>query len=216
MSYFRYIDNGKGPTKLFVGGIHGNEGKTSIKFIKHLKKDDFSCGQIYIYNFNKSPYISTLKEEFFSSSIGLKIISLVKELKPDFYTELHCYDLAHFDRLTSSNRFFTQGVPPLIDCGNHILISSVSPLIRMKYFTAKTVCKTLEFPCFNKLNSEIIKEFQFNEKLSIERYEDILKLIVTATSRINFEDKISSIYPKQAELAIYYAKKIFGKNFPPY
>ena len=37
MSYFRYIDNGEGPTKLFIGGLHGNEGKTSIKFIKRIK-----------------------------------------------------------------------------------------------------------------------------------------------------------------------------------
>ena len=45
MSYFKYIDNGEGPTKLFLGGVHGNEGKTSIKFIKSLKHDDLSCGQ---------------------------------------------------------------------------------------------------------------------------------------------------------------------------
>ena len=31
MSYFRYIDNGEGPTKLFIGGLHGNEGVTSLK-----------------------------------------------------------------------------------------------------------------------------------------------------------------------------------------
>ena len=42
MSYFRYVDNGEGPTKLFIGGVHGNEGKTSLKFIKRLNIDDFS------------------------------------------------------------------------------------------------------------------------------------------------------------------------------
>ena len=39
MSYFRYVDNGEGPTKLFIGGVHGNEGKTSLKFIKRLNID---------------------------------------------------------------------------------------------------------------------------------------------------------------------------------
>ncbi len=33
MSYFRYVDNGEGPTKLFIGGVHGNEGKTSLNFL---------------------------------------------------------------------------------------------------------------------------------------------------------------------------------------
>ena len=54
MSFFEYIDNGKGPTKLFLGGVHGNEGKTSIKFIKAINHDDLSCGQFYFYNFDKT------------------------------------------------------------------------------------------------------------------------------------------------------------------
>ena len=53
MSFFKYIDNGKGPTKLFLGGVHGNEGKTSIKFIKKLKQEDLSSGQFYFYNFDQ-------------------------------------------------------------------------------------------------------------------------------------------------------------------
>lgn len=46
---------------LFIGGVHGNEGKTSLKFIKRLNIDDFSKGQFYFYNFDKTPYISTIK-----------------------------------------------------------------------------------------------------------------------------------------------------------
>ena len=33
MSYFRYIDNGEGPTKLFIGGVHGDEGKDVLPFL---------------------------------------------------------------------------------------------------------------------------------------------------------------------------------------
>ena len=40
MSYFRYVDNGEGPTKLFIGGVHGNEGKTSLKAYQQLKSKD--------------------------------------------------------------------------------------------------------------------------------------------------------------------------------
>ena len=70
MSYFRYVDNGEGPTKLFIGGVHGNEGKTSLKFIKRLNIDDFSKGQFYFYNFDKTPYISTIKKEYYKSEIA--------------------------------------------------------------------------------------------------------------------------------------------------
>ena len=74
MSYFRYIDNGEGPTKLFIGGLHGNEGATSVKFLKRINEDDLSPGQFYFYNFDKTPYISTIKKEFYGSEIGLKIL----------------------------------------------------------------------------------------------------------------------------------------------
>ena len=86
MSYFRYIDKGEGPTKLFIGGVHGNEGVVTLDLVKRLTVDDFCDGQIYIYNFDRTPYISTLKEDFYKSEQGRKIISLIKYYKPDFYT----------------------------------------------------------------------------------------------------------------------------------
>ena len=156
MSYFRYIDNGKGPTKLFVGGVHGNEGVTSLKFIKRIKEEDLSPGQFYFYNFDKTDYISTIKKDYYESEIGLKILDLIEYFQPDFYTELHCYNLKNYEKLTSMERYKKTGIPPLIKLGNHVLVSSVSPLIRMTYFSTETVCKTLEFPCFEKLTPEII------------------------------------------------------------
>ena len=46
MSYYRHINNGEGPVKLIIGGIHGNEGQTTINLVKLLKKTDFGPGQI--------------------------------------------------------------------------------------------------------------------------------------------------------------------------
>ena len=216
MSYFRYIDNGEGPTKLFVGGIHGNEGVTSLKFIKRIKEEDLSPGQFYFYNFDKTPYISTIKKEYYLSEIGQKILDLIKYFEPDFYTELHCYNLKNYDKLTSMERYRKTGVPPLIKLGNHVLVSSVSPLIRMTYFSTETVCKTLEFPCFEKLTPEIEEEFGFNRKLAIETYEKLLKLILKSPSRSYFENEMLKDYAPQVNLAIEYAKKVFGEDFPPY
>lgn len=144
MSYYRFIDKGEGPTKLFVGGIHAHEGETTIDFFKSLPFSDFSEGKIFIYNFDNTPYISTLKKEYFDSNMGKYIINLIKKHKPDFYTELHCYNIKNHKKLTFKDRMESQGVPPLINLENNVLISSVSPLIRIKYFKMETVCKTLE------------------------------------------------------------------------
>ena len=216
MSYFRYIDNGEGPTKLFIGGLHGNEGVTSIRFIKRIKDEDLSPGQFYFYNFDKTPYISTIKKEFYESEIGQNILDLIEYLKPDFYTELHCYNLRNYDKLTSMERYKKTGIPPLIKLGNHVLVSSVSPLIRMTYFSTETVCKTLEFPCLEKLTPEIIEKYDFDKSKAIESYENLLKLILRSPSRDYFEKEMMKDYIDQVKLAMEYAEKVFGKDFPPY
>ena len=216
MSYFRYIDNGNGPTKLFIGGVHGNEGVTSLKFIKRIKEGDLSPGQFYFYNFDKTPYISTIKKEYYKSDLGQKILNLINHFEPDFYTELHCYDLKNYDKLTSMERYERTGIPPLIKLGNHVLVSSVSPLIRMTYFSTDTVCKTLEFPCVEKLNHESVEKYGFDKESAIESYEKLLKLILISPSREYFEVEMMKRYKDQVDLAIKYAKKVFGEDFPPY
>ena len=101
MSYFRYIDNGEGPTKLFIGGVHGDEGKDVLPLIKLLSNEDFSSGQIYIYNFDKTPYVSTIHKEFYESEQGKKILDLIDYYKPDFYFDFHSYNIKHFEIFTS-------------------------------------------------------------------------------------------------------------------
>ena len=216
MSYFRYIDNGEGPTKLFIGGLHGNEGATSIRFIKRISEEDLSPGQFYFYNFDRTDYISTIKKEYYESGLGEKVLNLIEYFEPDFYTELHCYDLRNYEKLTSMERYVKTGIPPLIKLGNYILVSSVSPLIRMTYFSTDTVCKTLEFPCFEKLTPEIVEKYDFNRDLAVETYERLLKLILRSPSRDYFECEMLKDYAPQVHLAMEYAEKVFGKDFPPY
>ncbi len=216
MSYFRYIDNGEGPTKLFIGGVHGNEGVTSLKFLKRIDEEDLSPGQFYFYNFDKTKYISTIKKEYYESELGLKILDLINYFEPDFYTELHCYNLKNYDKLTSMERYNRTGIPPLIKLGNHVLVSSVSPLIRMTYFSTDTVCKTLEFPCIEKLTPDVVKEFGFDKKLAVESYENLLKLILKSPSRQYFEREMLVWYKDQVDLAVQYAQMVFGDDFPPY
>ncbi len=221
MSYFRYIDNGEGPTKLFIGGVHGNEGKDVLPLIKLLNPEDFSNGQIYIYNFDKTPYISTIHKEFYESEQGKRITSIIDYYKPDFYTELHSYNIKHFEHLTSLERLDSEGIPPLIDCGEYVLCSSVSPLIRRNHFTAKTICQTLEFPTFkgddlNLNEKELYEKYGFRKELSVKEYMSFLRLITLSSTRKEFEDWVLKDYKKQADLALKYVKIIYGDNFPRY
>ena len=221
MSYFRYIDNGEGPTKLFVGGVHGDEGQHVLPIIKLLNREDFSPGQIYIYNFDKTPYISTIHKEFYLSEQGKKILDLIDYYRPDFYTELHSYNIRHFKKLTSMDRLDSQGIPPLIDCGEYVLCSSVSPLIRRKHFTKENICQTLEFPTFRgedlKLSDdELYEKYGFDYDASVKEYMSFLRLITLSKNRDDFEKRVLKDYKKQADLALKYVKIIYGLDFPRY
>ena len=178
--------------------------------------EDLSPGQFYFYNFDRTPYISTIKKEYYESEIGQKILNLIEYFEPDFYTELHCYNLKNYEKLTSMERYKKTGIPPLIKLGNHVLVSSVSPLIRMTYFSTDTVCKTLEFPCLEKLTPNLIDEYGFDKQSSVETYEKLLRLILKSPSRDYFENEMLKDYAPQVELAMRYAEKVFGKDFPPY
>ena len=113
-------------------------------------------------------------------------------------------------------RYRQTGIPPLIKLGNHVLVSSVSPLIRMTYFSTDTVCKTLEFPCIEKLTPEIIEKYNFDKSKACRTYEDLLKLILISPSREYFENEMMKHHQDQVFLAMKYAKKVFGEDFPPY
>lgn len=103
-------------------------------------------------------------------------------------------------KLVDPERRWKYGVPPLIELEDGILIGSVSPHIRTKYFKKKDVCITLEMPCSC-------------EQLS--KYVKILKYIVTSKNRKDLENKMYKEYPKQVEIAREYAREFFG-NYPPF
>ena len=86
----------------------------------------------------------------------------------------------------------------------------------MTYFSTDTVCKTLEFPCCEKLTPEVMEKFNFDKKSAVERYMDLLRLIAKCETRIDFENAMMIKYKSQVKLAMDYAKKVFGEDFPPY
>jgi hypothetical protein len=202
LSYFKIINKGNRPNRLFIGGVHGKEGRSTSHAIKQLSDEDVEKGRVVIYNCDDTPYLSTLKREYYQSKIGKEILYLIDYYQPQVYIELHCYKEENYNRLTSPNRRSEQGVPPLIELEEGVLIGSVSPYIRTSLFKREDICMTLEMPC------------DAGSK-SLKTYVNILKVIAGSNSRKELEEKMIQTYPLQVERAKRYAREFFG-DYPPF
>ena len=202
MGYFKIIYHGDQPNRLFIGGVHGKEGQSTIKALKQLTDDDVGKGMLLIYNCDDTEYMSTLKHEYFETEIGKEILYLINYYQPQTYVEAHCYKKENYFKLTNPNRRSEQGVPPLIELEEGVLIGSVSPYIRTTLFKRNDICMTLEMPCKSA-----------NESLKI--YLEILKVIASSNTREDLEEKMKKIYPKQVDTAKRYVKEFFG-DYPPF
>ncbi|MGZ7067818.1 MAG: DUF2119 domain-containing protein [Methanobacterium sp.] len=202
MTYFKEINKGKGPKRLIIGGVHGHEGKTSIKALSQISDDDVKNGTLHIYNFEESPYISTLDRHYYTSKRGREIVSIIKDLKPEMYVELHCYNSNSFQKLTDMNRREVTGVPPLIHLEEGVLIGSLAPSIRTSLFDEWDVCITLEIPC------KYTKE-------AMDVYLKVIKAVTSSNDKYELLDKLSKDYPEQVETAARYATQLYWDNYPP-
>jgi len=202
MTYFKEIKKGDGPVRLFIGGVHGKEGLTTIKALSKISDDEVKNGTLTIYNFDEIPYISTLDRHYYTSKIGMEIVSIMRDLKPEMYVELHCYNSNSFEKLTELNRKERTGVPPLIHLEKGVLIGSISPYIRTSLFKEWDVCITLEIPC------KPTKE-------SMDIYLKVIKAVAGSNDKHELLDKLRVDYPKQVETAARYAVELYWDNYPP-
>lgn len=202
MAYFKIIHKGKGINRLFIGGVHGKEGLSTIKALQEISDEDVTSGKLVIHNCDESPYLSTLDPLYYQSHVGKEILYLIDYYKPTFYVEAHCYKEKNYSKLTSLHRMNEAGVPPLIELDKGVLIGSASPSIRTNIFRKEDVCITLEMPCNPDSDS-------------LDVYLELLRVFAASISRDELEKKIKEIYPRQLETAIKYAKEFFG-NYPPF
>ena len=100
--FTKKIRKGNGPTRLFIGGVHGREGLTTINLINELNDDDVNGGNLLLYNCDESKYLSTLDPGYYKSQMGKKILNLIKTYKPTIYVELHCYKPESYLKLIRS------------------------------------------------------------------------------------------------------------------
>jgi hypothetical protein len=196
--FSRTIKKGNGPTRIFIGGVHGKEGLTTLDLIKHLNDNDVNEGKLLLYNCPETPYISTLDPLYYHTPMGIKILNLIKNHKPEIYVELHCYKPDSYLKLIDIERQKRIGVPPLIELEHGVLISSVAPYLRTKFFKREDVCITLEMPCRPT-------------ETSINIYLEVMKAIAGSSNRVELEDKLKIKYPLQVIRAQRYAAEFFGE-----
>lgn len=216
MSFFRLIDKGKGPVRLFVGGVHGKEGLSTIHALKRIHNSHVKSGKLIIYNCDQSKYISTLDTRYYKTKMGQEILKLIKIYQPEMYIEPHCYRPESYGKLVDMGREEKVGVPPLIELEKGVLIGSVSPFIRTSLFKREDVCLTLEMPCIHQKNGCLDLENPcIYPNQSLEIYTQILKLIARSESRDEIVEKMSEKYPEQVKTAQRYAQEFFGE-YPPF
>lgn len=197
--FTQIIQNGEGPTRLFIGGVHGQESLTTIKALKNLSESSVQNGKLIIFNFPPSEYSSTLERSYYNSKTGMSILSLIKEYEPEIYLELHCYRQESYRKLVDVDRNYRMGVPPLIELEEGVLIGSVSPLIRIAFFDKYDFSFVLEVPCHAK-------------DKSLDVYSNVLDMVARSRDRFEILEKLESKYPSAIRRARDYFFE-FSHNF---
>jgi hypothetical protein len=186
--------NGR-PIRLFVAGLHGEEWKDTTEILKNIEPPKtgtlaliplVSCGK----------YISTLDPGYYPE-IGEKILKAVEELKPEIYIELHSYTRENVEKLTGTDRLDRIGVPAYSLLKDGVLIGSVSPWIRKKYFPKEALC----------LSFEIRKGSMESRKFATL----MLEVLKETQSRDEFIEYMKKEFPVQARKAIEDYRNFYGE-----
>ncbi|MBS7610999.1 DUF2119 family protein [Candidatus Bathyarchaeota archaeon] len=155
MKMYKSIGSPIRPLRLFVGGVHGKEYRTTkLLFEKLVKTSKPKSGSaIVIPCLYMGRYVSTLSSNYLNTKACKRLVKIVKAFKPDIYVEVHCYRLSSYSSLTSLNRINVKGVPPLIEIENGVLIGSISPLLKAKLNLNIPIL--IETPCGKRKNFKV-------------------------------------------------------------
>lgn len=192
MSY-RILGEGE-PVRLFVAGLHGEEWKDTTDILENIEAPKKGTLAV-IPLVNSGDYVSTLDDSYFIN-VGTVIIEAVEKLRPDVYIEIHSYSAENLEKLTGAERLQRIGVPAFSRLDHDVLLGSVAPYIRRKYFPQDALCLTFEIQKGNALSKEYATRL-------INRMKEF-------TSRDEFLNCMLEKYPKQARKAIDDYKKFYG------
>lgn len=201
MNFFKEIGVKKGTSRLFVGGIHGKEGLSTINALHMAENITVNNGSLLLCNFPPSPYLSTLDPLYYLSLAGSKLLNLIMKNQPEIYLELHCYHPENHAKLTRQDRKEKFGVPGLVELENGVLIGSISPLIRSTFFDLNDFPFTLEMPCNPS-------------EESLQTCQEVMEIVAGSGNRQDIMEKLSRVYSQRVETLDGYFKD-FSRNFHP-
>lgn len=183
------------PVRLFVAGLHGDEWKDTTGLLKRIKPPEtgtlaliplVDCGR----------YISTLNPEYYSGT-GKKILRTIEELKPEIYIELHSYSSKNLEKLAGKNRLKLIGVPAYSILTEGVLLGSVSPWVRRKYFPKEALCLSFE------LRKGSMESREFTARM--------LGILKEIQSRDEFIEYMKKEFPAQARKAMEDYRQFYGE-----
>ncbi len=199
--FFKVLGEKGTPSRLFIGGLHGKEGLSTIHAFETLEDIDVKEGRLVLCNLSPSPYLSTLDPLYYKSLAGMKVIELIQKYQPKIYLEIHCYHPEKKDKLIDKDRMELLGVPGLVELENGIMIGSTSQLIRCAFFDLNDFSFILEIPCDPT-----------TESLKVSK--NIMRIVAKSRDRPQIIGKIGKIYPGQIEFLDEYFRD-FSENFWP-
>jgi hypothetical protein len=185
-----------GPVRLFTAGMHGEEWKDTSEILQDVKPPKTGTLAL-IPVVSKGHYVSTLDPNYYFG-IGEKILKTIENLKPEIYVELHSYAGKNFEKLTGNDRFERIGVPAYSILQDGVLLGSVSPWIRKKYFPEEALCLSFE------IQKGKIESRKFTAQM--------LEILKETQSRDEFIEYLKEEFPVQAKKAIEDYLSFYGKK----
>jgi len=190
----RIYGQGK-PVRLFVAGLHGDEWKDTTEIL--LKIEPPESGTLAVIPLvSRGEYISTLDPAYYPV-MGTDILKAVEALNPEVYIELHSYSGENFEKLAGRDRLERIGVPAYSVLNAGVLLGSVSPWIRRKYFPKEALCLSFEIQKGNPLSREFVA--------------GILDVLKETGSRDEFIEYLKKEFPEQARKAIEDYRRFYGE-----
>lgn len=190
----RVYGHGK-PVRLFVAGLHGDEWKDTTEIL--LKIEPPEKGTLAMIPLvNRGDYTSTLDPAYYPA-MGISILEAVEALNPEVYIELHSYSGENLEKLAGRDRLERIGVPAYSILKAGVLLGSVSPWIRRKYFPKEALCLSFEVQKGNSRSREFAAS--------------MLEVLKETESRDEFVEYLRKEFPEQARKAIEDYRRFYGE-----
>ena len=190
----RVYGQGK-PVRLFVAGLHGDEWRDTTEIL--LKIEPPEKGTLALIPLvNRGEYISTLDPAYYPV-MGISILKAVEALNPEIYIELHSYSGENLEKLAGRDRLERIGVPAYSVLKAGVLLGSVSPWIRRKYFAKEALCLSFEIQKGNPRSREFAAS--------------MVEVLKETESRDGFVEFLRNEFPEQAKKAIEDYRHFYGE-----